>query len=89
MILKKQFDQNRLFLVVYDSNLKGKTLEEDQIIIDLSSPYFEGEELPEENIKEWIAKAYYVQCIGKESCNIANLHDTKTIQEIPYGFITR
>lgn len=88
MIVKKHFNQNRLFLVVYDEDLKGRKLEEEDLILDLANPYYEGEILPKENIKEWIEKAYYVQCIGKESCNIANISKTKTIQGIPYGFIT-
>src|SRR3989344_5659030 len=57
----------RIFVAVCDSNIVGRKFTEGNMQLDLSSHYFEGEEMDERLVEELLKKAYSAIFAGKES----------------------
>lgn len=81
----------RKVLAILDSELIGKTLEEDNIQIDLSSDFYKGDEKSDEEVKDLLKDTYVVNFVGEKSVKIgmdANLIDERSIikvQNIPHA----
>jgi hypothetical protein len=93
MIIKKRIQDNKLFLSIYDDDLKNKIFEENEKQIDLRSSFYEGENINIKDIEKLLNKSYFISCIGKDSVNfltkkgLINEKNIKQIKKIPYSFI--
>jgi hypothetical protein len=68
MIVKKHITRDgRLMLAICDSDLKGKKFVEKGLQLDLSSDFYNGEEMDEERILELFKVAYIVNLVGEKS----------------------
>lgn len=68
MIAKKHITPDRrLLLAVCDTDIRGKKLEDGKIQLDLSSDFYDGEEMEKEKIKELMKKSSIVNLAGDES----------------------
>ncbi len=79
MIAKKHLIQGRLFLALCDSELKGKIFEDKTKILNLSSSYFDGEEMGEERIIALLNNAESIHAVGEECVKL--LLKVKMIEE--------
>lgn len=71
MIVKKNVcNDGRLFLSVCDSDLLGKKFEEKEFQLDLSSPFFNGNEKDRDEIIALLKKAYMVNFVGEKSVEL-------------------
>ena len=52
MIVKKHSQNNKLVLAICDEDLLGKTIEENDLILDLKSDFYRGEEMNETELKQ-------------------------------------
>jgi len=72
MIVKKHKTRDgQLLLAVCDSELKGKKLSEKEIQLDLSSDFYNGEEMGEEEILKLFSVVYIVNLVGEKSVELA------------------
>ena len=60
----------RLLLAVCDSDLKGKKFEDNKIQLDLSSDFYNGEEMDEERVLKLMKCASMVNLVGKKSVEL-------------------
>lgn len=82
MIVKIHEDQQRIIIALCDKDIFGRKFEEKNIVLDLSSEFFNGSEMKTEEIKDLIKKAYIVNAAGKRSIDLLknlNLIDEKSI----------
>lgn len=74
-MLVKIHDAYRMIVALCDSNLYGKKFEEGNLQIDLSGPFFQGEENSEEEVKEILLDSVKEDAmfnfVGEESCALA------------------
>ena len=71
MIVKKHVSRDgQLLLAICDSSLKGKKFAEKEIQLDLSSKFYDGEEMKEEDIVKLFKVAYIVNLVGEESVKL-------------------
>ncbi|MEM2131189.1 MAG: DUF424 family protein [Candidatus Woesearchaeota archaeon] len=90
MILKKHKTQDKLLLAICDSDLLGKKIETDTLIIDLSSNFYKGEKKTEAEILFEIKNCTSLNAVGKKTIDflikekIISLENVKKIKEIPY-----
>jgi hypothetical protein len=93
MIVKKHSSQGRLVIAVCDNSLVGKKFEEGDLILDLSSDFYKGEEMGEEELKELVKKANTINVVGEESVGffikegIVSENEVKEISGIKYSLI--
>jgi len=70
MLVKQHItNDKRLLLAVCDSDLKGKKIENNKIQLDLSSDFYNGEEMDEEKVLKLMKIAYIINIVGEESIN--------------------
>ncbi|MBW3014901.1 DUF424 family protein [Candidatus Woesearchaeota archaeon] len=68
MIVKKHVThEGKVIIAICDSDLLGKKFEQDDLQLDLTSDFYNGEEKTESEIKEIIKEAYLLNIIGKKS----------------------
>jgi hypothetical protein len=85
MIVKIHSTPNGNLLAICDSDLIGKTFEEDDKQLDLSSQFYAGEEMSEQELTEILKDCYVVNAVGKESISILvknNLINKENIMRI-------
>jgi len=86
---------NRLILTICDDELIGKRYEEREKQLDLTSDFYQGNKMAEEEIIKLIEKAYIINAVGKDSvgcCVKAGVINKKTvgkIKGIPYAYMVR
>ena len=96
IIAKKHITaDNRLILAICDKELLGNKYEENDVLLDLSSDFYNGEELSDEELKSLIPKAYSINTIGEKSVAICisleviEQDHVKKIKDIPYAYMVR
>jgi hypothetical protein len=67
MILKRHKNLGRVVIALCDSEIIGKKFVEGEKRLDLSSQFYNGQEMVEENIKREIRGAYIINAVGKKS----------------------
>lgn len=67
MIINQIVKNKKLIVAICDSELIGKKIKDNKIILDLNSNFYKGEEKREDEIKEIIRKAYVINAVGKKS----------------------
>ena len=71
MIVKKHKTRDgRLLLAVCDSELKGKKFSQGQLQLDLTSDFYNGEEISDEEILKLFKTAYIVNIVGEKSVKL-------------------
>lgn len=85
MIAKLHKSINSIVLVVCDSNLVGKKLEERELQLDLSSDFYSGKEESDEKIRLLMNASSIMNFVGKKSVNLAineGVVDKKNVMKI-------
>jgi len=74
MIVRIHNTPNGRMLAICDSDILGKKFEEDDKQLDLSSQFFQGEEMSEEDIEPILKDVYVINAVGKESITFLEKH---------------
>ncbi len=81
--------EGKIILAVCDSDLIGKTFEENNLRLDLSSNFYKGEETSKEKILELFKIAHMVNLVGKQSVELGKkagiVEKIITIKGIPHA----
>lgn len=78
-------DDGRIFSVIIDKEIVGKKFDEGELQLDLTSPYYRGDETAEDETLKIISKSYSVSFIGEDSVRLGSskgLVDEKTALRI-------
>jgi hypothetical protein len=67
MLVKKHFSGKKLVLAVCDSNIIGKKFVGGKRILDLSSEFYKGEEMAEEDLLALTKRCYIINAVGKDT----------------------
>lgn len=91
MIAKKHIaDGRRMILAICDDELIGKKIVDGKRQLDVSTQFYGGEKLKEEEIIELIRVAYIVNAAGKNSVScciaagICSENEAPSIKGVPY-----
>lgn len=82
--------EGRRILAVCDSSVHGKRFEDDNVVLDLSSRFYSGEEKDKGAVEKLMQKAYTVHAVGKNSVavaiglGLAAKEDIKTVAGVPH-----
>ena len=85
----------RLLLAVCDKKLLGKRFEEKGKVLDLSSDFYNGNEISEDKLRNLCKGAYIINAVGEKSVSIAielglaEKSDALKIKKIPHIQIMR
>jgi len=91
MIVKIHSTPNGKMLAICDSELLGKTFEEDEKQLDLSSNFYKGEEKNPEETEKLLRGCYIVNAVGKESVellvknNLIKKENVGVVSGVPYA----
>lgn len=70
MIVKiHKSQEGKIVLAVCDKDLVGKKFDERGLQLDLGSSFYRGEEKSEDEVRELLKAANYINAVGKESIN--------------------
>ena len=89
-IVTQHTSEGRLILTVCDSSVHGKKLEENGVVLDLSSKFYGGHEKDAASVEKLMMKAYTIHAVGKSSVavaiklRLAAKEDTKTVAGVPH-----
>ena len=89
-IVKKHLSNRKLILAVCDPHILGKKFEEKNLQLDLTSNFYKGDEMSEEELAQVIKKAYIINVVGNKSINffiqrvIIKKENINTISNIPH-----
>jgi len=81
---------NGIVVAICDKELIGKKFEQGKLQLDLTTSFYKGEEMPEQEIIEILKKSYIVNLVGKKSVDfglknkIINKENIKKIAKIPF-----
>lgn len=70
MIAKVHDTENGIIVVVCDSDLLGRKFEENDKQLDLSSDFYNGEEMDELEIADLIRNAHIIHLVGEKSISL-------------------
>jgi len=86
-------DDGRSVVAVCDSDVFGKCFEEGEFCLDLSTDFFDGEEMETDKISQLIEKAYVVSFAGCKAVDLGKKLDlvkrVNEIQDVPYAQVVR
>ena len=92
-IIKEKDSPHGILLIITDSELIGKTFENDKLQLDLSKEFYKGTEMVKEDVIKKIGKAYILHLTGKNSIDLVRelkiIDEIKiiTIQKVPHAEI--
>lgn len=96
MIVKiHKTSDERLILSICDDDLIGMNVEEAGKQLDLSSDFYKGEKMGEEEILKLIKKAYSLNAVGKDSVKcclksgVIDKNRVGKISNVPYAYMVR
>ncbi len=90
MIVKKHNSSGRLVLGACDEALLNSKFEESGLVLDLTSAFYHGDTLTEDEFLDLVKKAYIVNAVGYKTvgclmqANIIDSSETKEIKGVPY-----
>ena len=90
MIVNKHSQNNKQVLAICDNDLLGKVIEENDLILDLSSEFYSGEEVSENQLKELIKTSYIINAVGEKTINflkqekLVDVENIKFIGSVPH-----
>lgn len=91
MIVKVHHKGTTSIVAVCDSKLHGQKISQDELEIDLSSPYYCGEEKDEQEAGDLLRNADVINVVGKKSVALAlkegliDKENIVTIDEVPFA----
>ena len=92
MIVKiHKTDKNNIILAICDSDLLGKKFEEKNKQLDLTSNFYNGQEMSDKEVCDLMRKAYIINLVGKKSITLAingdliSGNNINKIKGIPYA----
>ncbi len=91
MIVKIHNNEGKLVLAICDKDILGKKFSENNKQLDLTSDFYKGEEMDEEELKELIKKAFMINAVGKKSVSflekeeMVSKDNTIEIDKIPHA----
>ncbi len=92
MIVKKHISQDKkIILAICDSDLLGKKFEQDEKQLDLTSEFYQGKEMSEDDILKILPEVSSLNIVGRKSIEFALKHNlidrenVKSIDNIPYA----
>jgi|APFre7841882654_1041346.scaffolds.fasta_scaffold68355_2 hypothetical protein len=71
IVTKHTTPDKRLVLALCDKDILGKKFEDSKRVLDLSSNFFKGAEMPKDGAMALIKKAYSLNAVGEESVDLA------------------
>ena len=95
MISKIHHKDGRSVMTLCDNELIGKTFEEGERRLDLSSPFYDGKEITKDYAKRFVVTVSSINAVGEESVNflinenLADKNDVMRVQNIPHVQVTR
>lgn len=66
MIVKKHISSGKLVLAVCDKDILGQKIEENDLQLDLSSDFYKGKEITDEELERLMKRSYIVNVAGKK-----------------------
>lgn len=90
-IVSEKSSSNGKIIVVTDSEIIGKKFEEKNLQLDITSAFYNGEEMEEEQTKELMKKGYIIHLTGKNSVTLGINMDfvygknVITVDKIPHA----
>ncbi|MBW2997363.1 DUF424 family protein [Candidatus Woesearchaeota archaeon] len=91
MIVNVHDTPNGKMIAICDSDILGKTFEEGELQLDLSSRFYQGEEKTAEEAESVLKDSYVVNAVGKESVgllvkkNLVKKENIGIVSGIPYA----
>ena len=91
LIVKTHIKEGKTLVVVCDKNILGSVFEEGENILDLSSDFYDGEEMNEEETGDLITNADMVNLVGSNAVKLGIEEDfvdeenVKTVEGVPYA----
>ncbi|RLE46934.1 DUF424 domain-containing protein [Candidatus Woesearchaeota archaeon] len=70
LIVKVHHKDSRTVVAVCDSDLVGRVFEENNVVLDLSGDFFNGEVLEKQEVGDLIRNADSVNLVGKEAVKL-------------------
>jgi len=76
-----------------DSDILGKTFEDDDITLDVSERFYKGQEMEDKEIVEVLKEAGNVNIVGRQSVKLAmeagivKEEGVKKVQDVPFAMI--
>ncbi len=92
LVVKTHIKDRKTLVAVCDKDIKGSVFEEGGSILDLSSSFYDGELMPEEEVCDLIRNADMVNLVGTNAVKlgveeeIVDDENIKIIEGIPYAF---
>ncbi len=89
MIVAVHKSPNGKVIAICDKGLIGKKFEEGKLRLDMTTNFYKGEEMPEQEVLEVLKTAYIVNLVGKKAVNfglknnIINKENIIKIKNIP------
>ena len=93
MIVKVHKAKEGIILAVCDSDILGKKFETEKLQLDLTSSFYQGEEVSEDELRELIKTAYIINLVGEKSLEfvvkegIIEKENAITIDGVPHAQI--
>ncbi len=88
MIVKKHLNEGKLILAICDSDILGKKFSENNIQLDLTSNFYKGEELNDNELKKLCKIAFSINAVGKKSISFLKKQglaaDILNVEGIPH-----
>ena len=84
-------EDGRMVLAVCDKDLLGKKFEQGELLLDLTSDFYDGKEVKEEDLKMMFKGSYVVNVVGKESVAMAlkegiiQQENVVKVKDVPYA----
>jgi hypothetical protein len=92
MIVKKHIShEGKLILAICDEDILGKKFEEGEKQLDLTSKFYQGEKMSEQEILEILPDAHSANIVGRQSIDFAIKHrivlagNIFKVQKIPFA----
>lgn len=91
MNIKIYKSQDSEIVVLCDKDLIGKRFEEGEIVLDIDTKYYSGQDTPEEEVSRILHDAINITIVGEKSIDFAlslkiiRKEDIKYIKNIPFS----
>lgn len=93
MILKEHVNHGKRVLAICDESIFKKTFQENDLILDLNSSFYNGQKINEEFLKSKLSAVYVIHAVGNNCITfllkqrLIKDRDIKKIQKVPYAHI--
>ena len=91
MLAKIHKNEGKMILALCDSDISGKKFEDGNLVLDLTSGFYNGKEVAKEKLKPYLKNAFAINAVGKEAVQflidkkIIDKKNVKTVKNIPHA----